>query len=137
MLHGNGPAKTVLNSLGNYVPDAWNKEDGCTACWEDNLDLDKEGETPQVVLAVFVEQPTPFLQEFLEKLEALSYPRSKVDLFLHSAAEFHDGDLEEFLERTDGDGGGKEKAKRWNSVTYLKAEEKVAERTARNLGIHK
>jgi hypothetical protein len=27
ILHGNGPAKTVLNSLGNYLAKAWNTND--------------------------------------------------------------------------------------------------------------
>ena len=48
MLHGNGPSKTALNSIGNYVPEAWNKEDGCTACWEDVLHWDQIEEAPQV-----------------------------------------------------------------------------------------
>ncbi len=27
VVHGNGPAKKVLNSLGNYLAKAWNTED--------------------------------------------------------------------------------------------------------------
>ena len=40
IIHGNGPSKRVLNSLGNYLAKSWNVEDQCTACWEDNIAFD-------------------------------------------------------------------------------------------------
>lgn len=42
VIHANGPTKLLLNTLGNYVPKGWNKEDGCLNCWEDMVDLDKK-----------------------------------------------------------------------------------------------
>lgn len=39
---------------------------------------------PRVLLAVFVEQPTPFLPRFLQRLLLLDYPPDRVTLFLHN-----------------------------------------------------
>lgn len=39
---------------------------------------------PRVLLAVFVEQPTPFLPRFLQRLLLLDYPPDRVALFLHN-----------------------------------------------------
>lgn len=39
---------------------------------------------PRVLLAVFVEQPTPFLPRFLQRLLLLDYPPERVTLFLHN-----------------------------------------------------
>ena len=85
------------------------------------------------MLALFIEQPTPFLPEFMERIASLTYPRSKIDLFVHTAVEFHDKDITEFLEATNNENS----VQKWNSVTHLKADERVAERTARNLGVQR
>lgn len=39
---------------------------------------------PRVLLAVFVEQPTPFLPRFLQRLLLLDYPPDRISLFLHN-----------------------------------------------------
>ncbi|GCC38256.1 hypothetical protein chiPu_0016769 [Chiloscyllium punctatum] len=39
LIHGNRQTKHLLNYLGNYVPDAWTSDLGCTVCNEDLLDL--------------------------------------------------------------------------------------------------
>lgn len=39
---------------------------------------------PTVMAAVFVEQPTPFIEEFFEKLKDQVYPKSKINLFIHN-----------------------------------------------------
>ncbi len=52
VIHGNGPTKLILNSLGNYLPQAWNKEDHCILCWEDNLSFQDLKETPQARVAL-------------------------------------------------------------------------------------
>ena len=48
MIHANGPTKRILNSLGNYLAKAYNKDDQCTSCWEDNIVFDELPEVPQV-----------------------------------------------------------------------------------------
>ena len=80
VIHGNGPSKRHLNHLGNYLPRAWNEVDQCTSCWEDVVDFEALPEVPQVVMAVFVSRPTPFLDEFFELLLGLEYPKDKVPL---------------------------------------------------------
>lgn len=39
---------------------------------------------PRVLLGVFLEQPTPFLPEFLQRLLTLHYPYSRLSLFIHN-----------------------------------------------------
>ena len=39
VIHGNGPSKTLLNTLASYVPGGWSNDDGCIDCWRDTLDL--------------------------------------------------------------------------------------------------
>ncbi|MEQ2304802.1 Procollagen-lysine,2-oxoglutarate 5-dioxygenase 2 [Ameca splendens] len=73
-----------LNYLGNYVPNAWNYEHGCSHCDDDLLDLSQLHEYPDVLVAVFIEQPTPFLPEFFQRLVTLDYPKDKLKLFVHN-----------------------------------------------------
>lgn len=47
---------------------------------------------PRVLLAVFVEQPTPFLPRFLQRLMLLDYPPDRITLFLHNNVR-HPGSL--------------------------------------------
>ncbi|XP_016405100.1 procollagen-lysine,2-oxoglutarate 5-dioxygenase 3-like [Sinocyclocheilus rhinocerous] len=86
VIHGNGPTKLQLNYLGNYVPSAWTYEHGCGICDDDLLDLSgvSDEEMPLVHVAVFIEQPTPFLEEFLERLATLIYPHTRIRLFIHN-----------------------------------------------------
>uniref|UniRef100_A0A8C5FQT3 Fe2OG dioxygenase domain-containing protein n=1 Tax=Gadus morhua TaxID=8049 RepID=A0A8C5FQT3_GADMO len=88
VIHGNGPTKLQLNYLGNYVPTAWTHENGCGVCDNDVLDLNDlpDEELPLVYVAVFIEQPTPFLEEFLERLTTFNYPVSRIRLFIHNNA---------------------------------------------------
>ena len=37
VIHGNGPSKLLLSTLGNYLADAWTQETGCLACWDKTL----------------------------------------------------------------------------------------------------
>ena len=124
VLHGNGPSKRVLNTLANYIPKAWNYDDHCTACWDDTISFDELTETPIIVLAIFIEKPTPFIEEFFGKIAELDYPQDKISLFVHNSQEFHDEDVEEFL---------KSQEDKYLSVTHLK--QGVKEWHARNQGI--
>ncbi|KAG7254731.1 hypothetical protein CRUP_031403, partial [Coryphaenoides rupestris] len=78
-----------LNYLGNYVPNAWNYEQTCTVCDLNMLDLSQLKDYPEVLLAVFIEQPTPFLPEVLQRLLTLDYPRDKLKVFLHNRVRPH------------------------------------------------
>ncbi|EPY87143.1 procollagen-lysine,2-oxoglutarate 5-dioxygenase 2 precursor [Camelus ferus] len=39
VINGNGPTKILLNYFGNYVPNAWTQDSGCTLCEVDTVDL--------------------------------------------------------------------------------------------------
>ncbi|PSN33660.1 Procollagen-lysine [Blattella germanica] len=99
VVHGNGPSKLVLNTLGNYLANSWNPEDGCLSCWDGSLVLEDEDpkKYPTVLIAVFIEQPTPFLEEFFDKLFNIEYPKEKLHLFVHNSAEYHSEQVENFL----------------------------------------
>lgn len=86
ILHGNGLSKITLNYLGNYVPNTWNYEDGCIKCKNGQLDLRirQPNELPLVCMSIFVELNTPFLEEGLQKLYSLEYPKEKIHLFIHN-----------------------------------------------------
>ncbi|EHB01682.1 Procollagen-lysine,2-oxoglutarate 5-dioxygenase 3 [Heterocephalus glaber] len=79
-----------LNYLGNYVPNGWTPQGGCGFCNRDQRTLPGGQPPPRVLLAVFVEQPTPFLPRFLQRLLLLDYPPDRVTLFLHNSEVYHE-----------------------------------------------
>ncbi|KAH0626257.1 hypothetical protein JD844_001140 [Phrynosoma platyrhinos] len=86
VVHGNGPTKLQLNYLGNYVPNAWTYEGGCGVCDQGLLylsDLPEES-YPRVLIGIFIEQPTPFFPQFLQRLLTFDYPYSHLSLFIHN-----------------------------------------------------
>ena len=52
--------------------------------WQTQLPTEDE-KMPSVVLAVFVEMPTPFLQDVLEQIYQIDYPKSKMHLWVHNS----------------------------------------------------
>ncbi|XP_046984159.1 procollagen-lysine,2-oxoglutarate 5-dioxygenase [Schistocerca americana] len=128
VVHGNGRSKVLLNTLGNYLAGAWHPEEGCVACWDNTLSLDgkKPKAYPTVMAAIFVEQATPFLEEFFEKFAAQDYPKSRMHLFVHNAVEYHAKLVENFLSKH-----GKE----YLSVKKISWEDNFPERKARNLAL--
>ena len=137
VLHGNGPTKHLLNTLGNYLPKAWNSDDQCTSCWENTIEYEGLKEKPEVVLAIFIEQETPFIEEFFEKIIALDYPKDKIDLFIHNVSPYHKEDVKHFLELIKGDNND-EKTPRddmYHSIELIDHDEYVKERIGRNRGI--
>uniref|UniRef100_A0A8D0DE58 Procollagen-lysine,2-oxoglutarate 5-dioxygenase 1 n=1 Tax=Sander lucioperca TaxID=283035 RepID=A0A8D0DE58_SANLU len=86
VIHGNGPTKLQINYLGNYIPNTWTFETGCTVCHQDLHPLTalKESEYPLVVIGVFIQQPTPFVTMFFERLLKLQYPKNRLKLFIYN-----------------------------------------------------
>uniref|UniRef100_A0A8C6L5H2 Procollagen-lysine,2-oxoglutarate 5-dioxygenase 1 n=1 Tax=Nothobranchius furzeri TaxID=105023 RepID=A0A8C6L5H2_NOTFU len=84
IIHGNGPTK--INYLGNYIPNTWSFEDGCTVCHQNlrSLSALKESEFPLVVIGIFIQQPTPFVSVFFERLLKLQYPKNRLRLFIYN-----------------------------------------------------
>ncbi|KAL4631429.1 procollagen-lysine,2-oxoglutarate 5-dioxygenase 3-like [Arapaima gigas] len=99
VIHGNGPTKLQLNYLGNYVPTAWTHETGCGICDDDLLDLSEVPSMPIVQIGVFIEQPTPFLAEFLERLTTMNYPLSRLRLFIHNNVVYHEQHIQQFWDQ--------------------------------------
>ncbi|KAG8431599.1 hypothetical protein GDO86_018021 [Hymenochirus boettgeri] len=128
VIHGNGPTKLQLNYLGNYVPNTWTHEDGCGVCDDDLLDLSEvqEDDLPRVLLGVYIEQPTPFLPEFLERLVLLDYPRNRLSLYIHNSEVYHEKHIQAFWEKHKED---------FSSLKIVGPEEALSQGEARDMGM--
>ncbi|KAH6934059.1 hypothetical protein HPB50_019801 [Hyalomma asiaticum] len=127
VIHGNGPSKVTLNNFGNYLAKSWNDMAGCRVCYDTFSLSDKlDSEHPRVLIAIFVEHPTPFLKEALQKVYNLNYPKEKIHLFVHNAEEFHDAEVTKFVE---------EAGPAYHSMKYLDVSEAKKEWHARNLAL--
>ncbi|KAJ8973614.1 hypothetical protein NQ317_003244 [Molorchus minor] len=128
ILHGNGPSKTTLNYIGNYVPNVWNSKEGCRMCENRQIDLkDKPAsKLPIVFIAIFIELNTPFLEEQLEKIHALEYPKERIHLFIHNSAKYHAIHVKNFTEKYGSE---------YISVKQITPEDGTAEWTARDLSL--
>ena len=49
-------------------------------------------------MALFIEEATPFTDEFLDRVVNLDYDKSYIDLVIHNAAEYHSKQVAEFVE---------------------------------------
>ncbi|XP_016839853.1 procollagen-lysine,2-oxoglutarate 5-dioxygenase isoform X1 [Nasonia vitripennis] len=129
IIHGNGFSKLLLNSLGNYVAQAWSPEEGCLSCWDRTIELDvKNAEAyPKILIAIFIEKPTPFLEEFLNKIKDQRYPKEKLHFFIRNNVPYHEKLIDEFVEKH-GD--------EYQSVKQIKPEDEIAEAAARNLAMN-
>ncbi|XP_030640838.1 procollagen-lysine,2-oxoglutarate 5-dioxygenase 1 [Chanos chanos] len=127
IVHGNGPTKLQINYLGNYIPSVWTFETGCTVCNEDLRPLSglKESEYPLVVIGTFIQQPTPFVTVFFERLLKLKYPKSRLKLFIYNQEEHHEKDVRSFLEHHE---------KEYEAVKLIGPHEGIDAVTSRNLG---
>ncbi|XP_043926047.1 procollagen-lysine,2-oxoglutarate 5-dioxygenase 2-like isoform X2 [Protopterus annectens] len=126
VIHGNGPTKILLNYFGNYIPNAWNPETGCGICEVDTLELSSLSEFPQVTIGIFIEQPTPFVPEFLERILALDYPKEKLSIFIHNKAVYHEKHIKTFWDQTKNV---------YRSRKLVGPEEDLSEGEARNMGL--
>lgn len=43
----------------------------------------QETEYPVVMLALFIEQQTPFIDEYFKNIEDFNYPKNKMHLYIH------------------------------------------------------
>jgi len=83
IIHTPGYCKFLLDVIGNYIPKIWKPEGGCAACLEDTIDLTKiqADDFPLVVIGVFIDE-TPSMNEFLDRLHSLNYPKKKIHLYI-------------------------------------------------------
>lgn len=127
VIHGNGPTKLQLNYLGNYVPWGWSP-DGCGDCDHGLRDLSgvPEEALPWVLLGVFVEQPTPFLPRFLQRLLRWRYPGARLRLFLHNREPHHEPHIAALWPRL---------RRRFASIRMVGPEEGLEPGAARDMGM--
>ncbi|KAJ8016418.1 hypothetical protein DPEC_G00007010 [Dallia pectoralis] len=127
IVHGNGPTKLQINYLGNYIPKVWTFETGCSWCLEDLRPLSglKESEYPLVVMGIFIQQPTPFVSVFFERLHALEYPRNRLKLFIYNQEQHHEGQVRSFL---------KDHGTEYQDVKVIGPEDNIDRETSRDLG---
>lgn len=127
VVHGNGPSKMVLNNFANYLAGAF--VDGeCVACVENNIPEEQQ-QSFTVLIALFVENPTPFLEEYFDKIFSLNYPKNKVHIFVHNRVEYHTKLVETFMEHA-----GNEK---YLSVKGINFKDGISEATARELAVNR
>ncbi|KAL3280590.1 hypothetical protein HHI36_003822 [Cryptolaemus montrouzieri] len=129
ILHGNGPSKrTSLNYIGNYLPNAWNSKDGCIYCKIGQFELSqiKEEELPLVLLALFIEFPTPFLEEQLLKVASLKYPKNRIHIFVHNSVKYHIDHVSTFVDAYTPE---------YLSVKEAKPDDGITEWAARDLAL--
>ncbi|TMS16789.1 Procollagen-lysine,2-oxoglutarate 5-dioxygenase 1 [Larimichthys crocea] len=127
MIHGNGPTKLQINYLGNYIPNTWTFETGCTVCHEDLRPLTalKESEYPLVVIGIFIQQPTPFVAVFFERLLKLQYPKNRLKLFISNQETHHERQVSSFLQ---------DHGKLYQDVKAIGPEKELDGTESRNLG---
>jgi len=127
VVHGNGPTKLQINYLGNYIPKVWSFETGCTVCHEDLRPLSglKEKDYPLVVVGIFIQQPTPFVSVFFERLLNLNYPKDRLKLFISNQEPHHEKQVGSFVE---------EHASLYQEVKIINPEDSIDIATSRNQG---
>ncbi|XP_050059539.1 procollagen-lysine,2-oxoglutarate 5-dioxygenase isoform X1 [Aphis gossypii] len=101
VIHGNGLSKITFNSYTNYIPNKWSPESGCNTCYDNNLDLSmlKEENYPKVLISIIVDKPTPFFDEFLNKIEDIDYPKSRLCLSITTLVDYHKEHVDKFISR--------------------------------------
>uniref|UniRef100_A0A182JTM5 procollagen-lysine 5-dioxygenase n=1 Tax=Anopheles christyi TaxID=43041 RepID=A0A182JTM5_9DIPT len=122
IVHGNGPSKLTLNSYANYLAGAF--VDGeCQTVKEDRLTLGDDAKLPLVTMALFVEKPTPFLEEWFGTIAKLNYPADRLDVLVHSNVAYHAATVKSFLDRQEG---------RYRSLKVIDHDGDFTETAARN-----
>ncbi|XP_076023087.1 procollagen-lysine,2-oxoglutarate 5-dioxygenase 1 [Genypterus blacodes] len=126
IIHGNGPTKLQINYLGNYIPNVWTFETGCTVCSEalQPLKTLKESEYPSVVIGIFIQQPTPFVTVFFDRLLRLQYPKNRLKLFIYNHETHHERHISSFLQ---------DHGSLYQDVKHIGPEEKMDAAGSRNL----
>ncbi|XP_045395364.1 procollagen-lysine,2-oxoglutarate 5-dioxygenase 2 isoform X3 [Lemur catta] len=125
-INGNGPTKILLNYFGNYVPNSWTQDNGCTLCESDTIDLSAVDVHPNVTIGVFIEQPTPFLPRFLDLLLTLDYPKEALKLFIHNKEVYHEKDIKVFFDKAKHE---------ISTIKIVGPEENLSQAEARNMGM--
>ncbi|CAK1588743.1 unnamed protein product [Parnassius mnemosyne] len=127
IVHGNGPSKLTLNYLGNYLAKSWSMNEGCTLCAEKRIKL-KDDNLPTVMMAVFIEQATPFLEEFFQQLLDIDYPKNKIQLLVRNYVEYHEAEVDSFYQKHSKD---------YATAKRIKPSDFISEAEARNIAMER
>ena len=68
----------------SYLNSAWTPTAGCLACNRNKMDVSKVEKLPTLYMTLMVEETTPFLHHWFKRLDALSYPKDKLTVFVHN-----------------------------------------------------
>lgn len=104
-----------MNSLGNYLAKSWIPQKGCLSCQENKINF-KNNKKPHILIGIFIFHPTPFIDQFFNNIEHFNYPKESISLYIYNAPEFHQSDVQEFLDRTKG---------KYNKVNIMKSKDKM------------
>jgi len=128
IVRANRDTSVMLNTLANYLARSWSPVEGCRECWENmnNMDELETAKFPLVTLAVFITKETPFMEEFLEKINHQTYPKERIHLYLHNAPEYHSAMVSEFVDTI-----GRE----YLSVKYIPTEAAAKEWHSKNKAV--
>lgn len=92
-------SQVTINSLGNYLGKAWTLEAGCAHCNDTRVPLDATGQSlPSVLVGVFIEEPTPFMDRFFASLVQLNYTHERMHLYIHNSVKYHEQHVGRFLD---------------------------------------
>ncbi|KAF5287566.1 hypothetical protein FQA39_LY15895 [Lamprigera yunnana] len=128
IVHGNGFSKIKLNEFGNYIARAWTPDDNCRHCSWGQIDLlkTKAKDLPIVLLNLFIEVPTPFLEEYFNKIQDLEYPKERIHLFIHNSVIYHIPIVHSFVEKFGSN---------YKSLKQIFPEDSITEWNARDLSL--
>jgi len=68
----------------SYLNDAWTPTSGCNACTKNRIDVSDAKELPTLLMTLMIEETTPFLYHWFDRLDALTYPKDKLDVLVHN-----------------------------------------------------
>uniref|UniRef100_A0A672P6Z4 Procollagen-lysine,2-oxoglutarate 5-dioxygenase 1 n=1 Tax=Sinocyclocheilus grahami TaxID=75366 RepID=A0A672P6Z4_SINGR len=110
IIHGNGPTKVKP----------------FTVMIQNSYDLlISSSEYPVVVIGIFIQQPTPFVTVFFERLLNLKYPKNRLQLFIYNQESHHGPHVRTFLEYHESE---------YQGVKLIGPEEDIDPVTSRNIG---
>ncbi|XP_062505815.1 multifunctional procollagen lysine hydroxylase and glycosyltransferase LH3-like [Corticium candelabrum] len=129
MIRGTESSRLKLNYLGNYVPNRWLPDSGCSLCDQNTFSLQDKADTefPDVLIAIFSITPTPFFKRFLERVAALNYPKSRISLRFYVLNKFHHIDAMLWLDEPSNAA--------YRNVSFISHESHLTESEAREDGV--
>lgn len=76
------------------------------------------------MMAVFIEQATPFMEDFLQQLYEIDYPKGKIHLLLRNNVEYHETEVDDFFQLH---------SKQYATAKRIKPSDFISEAEARNI----